>query len=61
MLEYIKERSEYMFELKSSYKPTGDQPIAIEKLVEGISNGEKNRKYLWVLLEVVKLLLWQIL
>ena len=48
MLEYIKERSEYMFELKSSYKPTGDQPIAIEKLVEGISNGEKNQVLLGV-------------
>ena len=29
------------FELVSSYKPSGDQPKAIEKLVEGINNGEK--------------------
>lgn len=30
-----------MFELKSEYVPTGDQPQAIEKLVEGINNGMK--------------------
>ena len=29
------------FELVSSYKPTGDQPQAIEKLVNGINNGKK--------------------
>ena len=28
-----------MFELVSKYKPTGDQPEAIEKLVNGIKNG----------------------
>ena len=27
------------FELVSDYKPTGDQPQAIEKLTEGIKNG----------------------
>ena len=27
------------FELKSEFKPTGDQPQAIEKLVEGIEQG----------------------
>ena len=32
-----------MFELVSKYKPSGDQPQAIEKLVEGIKNGEKNQ------------------
>ena len=31
-----------MFELVSEYKPSGDQPEAIEKLVNGINNGEKN-------------------
>ncbi len=31
-----------MFELKSSYKPTGDQPEAIKELVDGI---EENKKY----------------
>ena len=30
-----------MFELVSKYSPSGDQPQAIEKLVEGIKNGEK--------------------
>ena len=30
-----------MFKLVSKYKPSGDQPEAIEKLVSGINNGEK--------------------
>lgn len=30
-----------MFKLVSKYKPSGDQPQAIEKLVNGIENGEK--------------------
>lgn len=32
-----------MFELHSPYKPSGDQPQAIEKLVEGIKNGQKHQ------------------
>ena len=32
-----------MFELVSKYKPSGDQPQAIKKLVDGINNGEKNQ------------------
>ena len=32
-----------MFELVSKYKPSGDQPQAIEKLVNGIKNGEKHQ------------------
>ena len=32
-----------MFELVSKYKPSGDQPEAIEKLVEGINNNEKSQ------------------
>lgn len=32
-----------MFELISKYKPSGDQPQAIESLVNGIENGEKYR------------------
>ena len=32
-----------MFELISKYKPSGDQPQAIEKLVEGIKNKEKHQ------------------
>ncbi|NJP37110.1 excinuclease ABC subunit UvrB [Alkalicoccus luteus] len=31
----------YPFKLESKYKPAGDQPQAIEKLVEGIEQGEK--------------------
>jgi excinuclease ABC subunit B len=31
------------FELVSKYQPTGDQPKAIEKLVEGIKNGKKEQ------------------
>ena len=32
-----------MFELVSKYKPSGDQPQAIEKLVEGIDEGKKEQ------------------
>ena len=32
-----------MFNIHSKYEPTGDQPQAIQKLVEGIKNGEKNQ------------------
>lgn len=32
-----------MFNLKSDFKPTGDQPQAIEKLIGGINNGLKNQ------------------
>jgi excinuclease ABC subunit B len=36
------------FKLKSSYAPSGDQPQAIEKLVEGIKNGTKAQTLLGV-------------
>ena len=36
------------FVLKSSYKPTGDQPEAIERLVAGIERGEKMQTLLGV-------------
>ena len=36
------------FELVSPYKPTGDQPQAIEKLTEGIRNGLKEQVLLGV-------------
>ena len=36
------------FVLKSSYKPTGDQPEAIKQLVEGIENGERMQTLLGV-------------
>jgi len=32
-----------MFELESKYKPSGDQPQAIEKLVQGINDGKKHQ------------------
>ena len=32
-----------MFELVSKYKPSGDQPQAIEKLAEGIKKGQKEQ------------------
>ncbi len=32
-----------MFKLISKYKPSGDQPQAIDKLVEGINNGKKEQ------------------
>lgn len=37
-----------MFKLHSKYKPTGDQPEAIEKLVSGIEKGEKYQTLLGV-------------
>ena len=32
-----------MFKIHSNYKPAGDQPEAIKKLVDGINNGEKSQ------------------
>ena len=37
-----------MFKLKSDYKPTGDQPQAIEQLVNGIESGERMQTLLGV-------------
>ena len=36
------------FNLKSSFKPTGDQPQAISSLVEGLNNGEEAQTLLGV-------------
>jgi excinuclease ABC subunit B len=36
------------FQVVSDYKPTGDQPQAIEKLAKGIINGEKYQTLLGV-------------
>lgn len=36
------------FKLKSTYKPTGDQPTAIEKLTNGLQKGYKNQTLLGV-------------
>ena len=35
--------SDKMFKIVSKYKPSGDQPQAIEKLVNGIENGKKEQ------------------
>ena len=43
-----KQNSRELFELVSSYKPTGDQPEAIAKLVEGIKRGDKEQTLLGV-------------
>ena len=32
-----------MFDLVSNFKPSGDQPQAIEKLVEGVKEGKKHQ------------------
>ena len=37
-----------MFKLHSNYKPTGDQPKAIEYLVNGINSGKKFQTLLGV-------------
>ena len=37
-----------LFQLVSPYKPTGDQPEAIAKLVEGIKRGDKEQTLLGV-------------
>ena len=36
------------FEIKSEYKPTGDQPEAIDSIAQGIKNGEKEQTLLGV-------------
>ena len=36
------------FKLTSEFKPTGDQPLAIEKLVKGINDGEQHQTLLGV-------------
>ena len=37
-----------MFKLQSSYKPTGDQPQAIDYLAKGINEGKKFQTLLGV-------------
>ena len=44
----IDNMTENKFKLVSSYKPTGDQPEAIEKLVSGIKQGKKRQTLLGV-------------
>ncbi|MGL5903056.1 MAG: DEAD/DEAH box helicase family protein, partial [Cetobacterium sp.] len=37
-----------MFQIVSKYSPTGDQPEAIKKLVQGLKNGVKDQTLLGV-------------
>ena len=36
-----------MFKLISKYKPAGDQPEAIDKLVKGINEGKKGERIVY--------------
>ena len=49
-----------MFSLHSNFKPTGDQPEAIDYLVKGISEGKKFQTLQGVTRLTGKLLQWQI-
>ena len=49
-----------MFKLVSNYKPTGDQPQAIEYLSNGIKEGKKFQTLLGVTRFSEKLSQWQI-
>jgi excinuclease ABC subunit B len=44
----IRNREERQFQLVSGFKPQGDQPQAIEKLVQGLDRGEKDQVLLGV-------------
>ena len=41
--EFLYKKGDFMFELVSKYKPSGDQPNAIEKLVDGINSNKKHQ------------------
>ena len=43
------------FKLVSKYSPAGDQPKAIDKLIDGLESGLSSKFY-WVLLDLEKLL-----
>jgi excinuclease ABC subunit B len=47
-LEMIRNREKGQFRLVSEFKPQGDQPQAIEKLVQGIENNQKDQVLLGV-------------
>ena len=49
-----------MFKIHSQYKPTGDQPQAIEYLSKGIQDGKKFQTLLGVTRFSEKLSQWQI-
>ena len=44
----IEQNERELFKLVAPYKPTGDQPEAIAKLVEGIKRGDKEQTLLGV-------------
>ena len=50
-----------MFKLHSKFEPTGDQPEAIAKLVDGIKKGDRAQTLLRSYTEVVKHSQWLIL
>ena len=39
----MEEKDKKKFVIKSKYKPTGDQPQAIERLVQGLEDGLKTQ------------------
>lgn len=43
MVDSSHSKEEFMFKLESKYTPSGDQPDAIHKLVQGIKKGEKHQ------------------
>ena len=48
VLSGLEIKNEMGFELNSAYQPTGDQPQAIQQLVDGINKGEKGQVLLGV-------------
>ena len=50
-----------MFKIHSEFEPAGDQPQAIDKLVDGINNGEKFQTLLGVTRITEKRLQWRML
>ena len=46
------------FKLVSEYKPTGDQPQAIEQLVKGFKEGNQFETLYWVLRVLARPLPW---
>ncbi|MBE9531233.1 MAG: DEAD/DEAH box helicase family protein, partial [Proteobacteria bacterium] len=45
---YDRELAEKPFKMVTEYEPSGDQPAAIEKLLEGIRSGERDQVLLGV-------------
>ncbi len=44
----LKRKVNFMFKLHSNFEPTGDQPEAIAKLVDGIKKGDRAQTLLGV-------------